>query len=529
MAYILKPSPAPEVVIGLVAPIGVDLDVVTETLTELLREMSYKTASLRLTSLMIEVPTGLAISSDSYISSYKSRIAYTNAICERLGADALAAMAISAIRQTRISIWKNLSEQGGGDLPPDAKPEETPVPFQAYIVRQLKRPEEVRLFRSVYGRQFILVSAYSPQETRLKRIEEQERKSVGGLISAVDAHKAAFELIDQDTRESQEPSGQNVRDAFPLGDVFIDASTKVSCRETLRRFIHLLFGSNEITPTRDEYGMYLAKSASLRSSDLSRQVGAAVFRNSGEIATLGCNEVPKAGSGTYWPGDEGDRRDFVQGHDPNEGHKLSLMVDVLDRLVQGAHLSEALLALGDAQKICRELLKETGEKSIKESKLMDLLEFGRIIHAEMSAISDAARRGISLQDGVIYVTTFPCHLCAKHIVASGIKRLVYLEPYPKSYATDLHGDSIEVEGSGKSGKVSFDPFKGVSPQRYRDLFEKGKRKLSGGAALPWHEGQRHPMIEVYYPSYFEAEVYATAQLKAGMEELVASAFPPAHD
>jgi len=264
--------------------------------------------------------------------------------------------------------------------------------------------------------------------------------------------------------------------------------------------------------------MYLAKSASLRSSDLSRQVGAAIFRQSGEVASLGCNEVPKAGGGTYWPGDEGDNRDFVQGHDPNEGYKISLMVDVLDRLVRGSHLSGSLQEIGDPQKICRELLKDTGEKSIRESKVMDLLEFGRIIHAEMSAISDAARKGIPLQDSTVYGTTFPCHLCAKHIVASGIKRLVYLEPYPKSYATDLHGDSIEVEGNGRSGKVSFEPFKGVSPQRYRDLFEKGKRKVSGGAALPWREGVRRPMIEVYYPSYFEAEVYVAAKLKEKMEE-----------
>jgi deoxycytidylate deaminase len=303
--------------------------------------------------------------------------------------------------------------------------------------------------------------------------------------------------------------------------VFIDASTKISCRETLRRFVHLFFGSNEITPTHDEYGMYLAKSASLRSSDLSRQVGAAIFHPSGEVATLGCNEVPKAGGGTYWPGDEGDKRDFVQGHDPNEGHKISLMVDLLDRLMKGSYLSKELLEKGDAQKICRELLKETGEKSIKESKLMDLLEFGRIIHAETSAISDAARKGIPLQHGTIYVTTFPCHLCAKHIVASGLKRLVYLEPYPKSYATALHEDSIAVEGNGRSDKVSFEPFKGVSPQRYRDLFEKGRRKLSGGAALPWHEGSKHPMIEVYYPSYFEAEVYIAAKLKEGIEKLLA--------
>jgi deoxycytidylate deaminase len=518
LAHVLKPSPTPELIIGLVAPIGVDLDTVVDILTELLREMSYRTSLFRVTSLMREVPTGLSISSDSYVLSYKSRIAYANAICARLGEDALAAMAISAIQAARPDIWKSQYERGLSQLPPEALAEETPVPSQAYIIRQLKRPEEVRLLRSVYGRQFILVSAYSPQEVRLKRIEDLERSSQGGLVSEVDAHKSAFELVAQDAREIQEPSGQNVRDAFPLGDVFIDASTKISCRETLRRFIHLLFGSNEITPTHDEYGMYLAKSASLRSSDLSRQVGAAIFRQSGEVASLGCNEVPKAGGGTYWPGDEGDKRDFVQGHDPNEVLKMSLVVDVLDRLVKGSHLSEELLGIGDAQKICKKLLQETGNKSIRESKVMDLVEFGRIIHAEMLAITDAARKGIPLQDATLYCTTFPCHLCAKHVVACGVKRLVYLEPYPKSYAEDLHGDSIEVEGEGRSGKVSFEPFKGVSPQRYRDLFEKGKRKMSSGAALPWDEGHRHPMIEVYYPSYFQAEVYVAARLREGMDD-----------
>src|SRR5271157_3381801 len=104
----------------------------------------------------------------------------------------------------------------------------------------------------------------------------------------------------------------------------------------VQRFIRLLFGSNEVTPTHDEYGMYIAKSASLRSSDLSRQVGSAIFRTSGEVVTLGCNEVPKAGGGTYWTGDALDARDFVAGHDPNEAQKLEILVDLLDRLKKAA-------------------------------------------------------------------------------------------------------------------------------------------------------------------------------------------------
>jgi len=517
MASVLKPSPTPELIIGIVAPIGVDLNEVASVLTELLGAMGYSATTLRLTSLMTEVPTGVSLSDDSYVQSYKSRIAYANAICDRFGRDALAAMAISAIRSARPTLWKARLERGLEPLPVGAIPEETPIPSQAYIIRQLKRPEEVQLLRSVYGRQFILVSAYSPQDARLKRIEDEERRSLGGLISDVEAHNSAFGLVSLDAKETQDPNGQNVRDAFPLGDVFIDATSRISCMETLSRFIHLLFGSNEITPTHDEYGMYIAKSASLRSSDLSRQVGAAIFRQSGEIATMGCNEVPKAGGGTYWFGDEGDRRDFVEGRDPNEGHKVSLLVDILDRLARGSHLTQSLLDLGDAHKIAKKLLEDSSTHAISDSKVMDLLEFGRIIHAEMSAITDAARKGIAIEGATLYCTTFPCNLCAKHIVASGIKRLVYLEPYPKSYATALHADSIEVESDRNNEKVAFDPFKGVSPQRYRDLFEKGRRKISGGVALQWNQGERRPMIEIYYPSYFQAEVSVVAKLEKEVE------------
>jgi cytidine deaminase len=262
--------------------------------------------------------------------------------------------------------------------------------------------------------------------------------------------------------------------------------------------------------------MYTAKSASLRSSDLSRQVGAAIFRVTGEVVTLGCNEVPKAGGGTYWPDDPGDARDFKKGFDPNEHQKLEILVNLLHSLKEGGHLAQSLTDLPNAEAVGRKLLEESAE--VKDSKLMDIIEFGRIIHAEMSAICDAARRGVSIDGTTLYCTTFPCHLCAKHIVASGICRVVYLEPYPKSYAEKLHADSIEVETDTGARKVLFEPFIGVSPYRYRDLFEKGKRKYNG-VAEAWPQGEKRPMIEVYFPSYFEGESRIAVELKRKLGQL----------
>jgi hypothetical protein len=55
-----------------------------------------------------------------------------------------------------------------------------------------------------------------------------------------------------------------------------------------------------------------------------------------------------------------------------------------------------------------------------------------------------------------------------------------MEPYPKSRAKELHPDEIEIEAA-PPGKVSFVPFMGISPFRYRDPFfkrEGGREKMA---------------------------------------------------
>ena len=208
----------------------------------------------------------------------------------------------------------------------------------------------------------------------------------------------------------------------------------------------------------------------------------------------------------------------MRGYDPNEQKKNELLADLISRLKDGQHLSKALLQISDPFEICKVLLSENNDSAIKESKVMDLLEFGRDIHAEMSAISDAARKGLPIAGAILYTTTFPCHMCAKHIVAAGIVKVVYLEPYPKSYARELHEDSIRVEGDGPTQAVDFAPFIGISPYRYRDLFERGKRKY-GGLAQSWHKGIKRPAIEVYYPSYFAAEVHVVKLIQPRLDQV----------
>jgi deoxycytidylate deaminase len=146
-------------------------------------------------------------------------------------------------------------------------------------------------------------------------------------------------------------------------------------------------------------------------------------------------------------------------------------------------------------------------------------DYGRVVHAEMCAICDAARLGRSIKGSTIYCTTFPCHNCTKHIIASGIKRVVYMEPYPKSKAKDLHANEIEIEKESKE-KVSFVPFLGISPFRYRDISQKEKRKRSDGTARRWYadSDQEQPMLEIVVASYPIAEIAAISPLLGTLKQ-----------
>ena len=51
------------------------------------------------------------------------------------------------------------------------------------------------------------------------------------------------------------------------------------------------------------------------------------------------------------------------------------------------------------------------------------------IHAEQNAISDAAKRGVSVNESTIYITHYPCINCLKYILSSGISTIKYLHDY----------------------------------------------------------------------------------------------------
>jgi cytidine deaminase len=483
---------APELVFGLCAPLGTDIEKVKDILVKYLLSYSYKPISFKVTDLMsqIQMP-GMALDLSTTKVKYDSYIKYANKIRELYDDSSV----LSALCCTRIRSYRRNERKKNASIGDDER-KQPYLPSTAYIFHQFKRKEEVDLLRQMDGRLFIFISVYSDKDLRTRDLAQKLAVDESRARTTRRHEFEAKELLNRDEEEEGLPTGQRFRDLFPHADLFVNIDDLEETERAIDRFLRSYFGANNISPTRDEYEMYIAKTASLRSLDLSRQVGAAIFSEQGEVISLGCNEVPKANGGTYWSGDIDDARDYTRGIDENELIKRAILADVVRRLVEGEFVSKENKEMDLVEYIMDESRKRGS--LLREALVMDLLEFGRAIHAEMSALMDAARLGRDVKGAILYCTTFPCHICAKHIIAAGIKKVVYIEPYPKSFAEQLHDEIVIKAGKYTGKKIQFSPFLGISPFRFRDIFERGRRKDDGGRFRPWIDNA--PRVIVKYPS-----------------------------
>ncbi len=387
----------------------------------------------------------------------------------------------------------------------DAQRKLDPAKSYAFVIRQLKHPEEVSALRQIYGDRFFVLALYSTYAERLKQLVE---------IPKIDP-KVAAALIKRDEEDEYTEWGQRTRDAFELGDVFfrIDEPNCTNAMIEAERFLDLLFGKPELSPRAHEHAMYLAYAASLRSADLSRQVGAVVTKSHGDVVAVGANDVPCAGGGQYWP-DKNDQRDHAKREDSNTKHRLKIARDIFERTQPDKKTDEGAFA--------------AFLKTLDGSLLLDITEYGRPVHAEMEAVLSCVRNGISTRGAHVYCTTFPCHNCAKHLVDAGLMEVQYVEAYPKSMATTLHSDAIYWEeeaapGEQPCGRVVFKHYVGVGARRYMDLFSltlssgrRVKRKNKTGEISTWDPATAEPRVPSETASS-DLELKAIAELRMAME------------
>ncbi len=152
--------------------------------------------------------------------------------------------------------------------------------------------------------------------------------------------------------------------------------------------------------TWDEYFMGIAKLSAMRSKDPSTQVGACIVGRDNRILSIGYNGTPNGFDDDNFPWSR-------------EGNPL-------------------------------------------ETKYL------YVCHAEMNAVLNFMGNRKDMEDAKIYVDLFPCNECAKIIIQSGIKEVIYL--------SDKYYDTDEV----KASKYLFD----ICGVRYRSLSRGDNKKIN---------------------------------------------------
>lgn len=456
-----------ELVIAFCGPMGAPIEsVVAAFRKEMTDTRDYQTSVIKISSLIRDL-VGIDEESfgDEIVERKKKYIEAGDYMrTETKQPQILAAAAVSEIYKK-----KNELKRDAGD-----------VARVCYLVDSLKHPAEIDLLKKVYADSFYLVGVYADRNARERIVSE-------GKASLLNK---AQEIIDKDYDGGWDDDfTQKLGKVFHRSDFFVhtDGSDEEVVESKVRRFCNVVFGTKIVSPSVIERSMYSAWSAGANSACLSRQVGAAVVSSDDRLLGVGWNDVPRSGGGVYTDENlekQGGRLVSLKDNRcyrydtcacRNDTTKNEIITKLTNRIIGKFH---GRLDLMDFEKI---------EKILRGSEISSLTEFSRAIHAEMHAMFNALKDHSSkLDGGSIFVTTYPCHNCARHIILSGIKMIHFIEPYPKSRAIELHDDAL-TDSIVEDGRVRLVAFEGIAPSRFLDLFSYSTEKRKNSSNYKFRE------------------------------------------
>jgi dCMP deaminase len=325
-----------------------------------------------------------------------------------------------------------------------------------FVIDAFRNPFESMFFKERYSA-FYLMAIKSPESDRHNRLSEE-----------FDLSKSQIEAQDK----KEEPSGspldnidifvsQNIAACIEKADIHINNEGEfgsgkfLELRGRLVTYISLIQHPGLITPERDEKLMQVAYTAKLNSGCISRQVGAVVTNSLGAIVSIGWNDVPE-GQTQCLLRNMDHLRSGTDANSYSEYEKTDVDFNEV--------VTEKLALIRD-----REQLKGRGlafcfkgfHNQIKKDKNQ---VHTRALHAEENAFLQIVKHGgQGVKSGTLYTTASPCELCSKKAYQLGIKRIVYIAPYP----------GIAVQHVIKSGtnQPTMTLFSGAIGQAYSKLYD----------------------------------------------------------
>jgi len=317
---------------------------------------------------------------------------------------------------------------------------------ESVVMDGIKNPGELAELRKHPNA--YLVAVDSSKDMRWKRVAVEDYNGFLGQ----------FERDDEIDKDERLDYGQKVQACVDLADIMLlndvdwgDSKRKKD--EFAKKVVHyvgLLQKPGLREPTARELLMNNAYWTSLRSKCLSRRVGAViVFQDSTTrqfyVLAAGHNHVPAG------------LKDCVEEYGEcyrdkkrREAYEKIKYCPACGSETSDGRCSNAACGYSSAD---RDLLEP-----FSYSRGLDVCP---IVHAEESAILQVSLLGgPALRGSIMFTTTFPCPLCAKMIIESGIREVVYVEAYPMKEAVEML-EQAEVQSTR---------FEGVKAQAFFKLF-----------------------------------------------------------
>ena len=231
-------------------------------------------------------------------------------------------------------------------------------------------------------------------------------------------------ISDKNNKEEIRIALPDTKACVDISDIAInnnDDDKKIFYEKILKYFL-LILNPGAFPPEEDEVYMNTAYLFSLMSTCISRKVGALIVNKKGYVIGIGFNDVGPNQIGYVYRfvKDFKENKTFIENYGGDFANflldKIGFISEEQVELIDIPFCFSDIYSDFKIQNIG--LLDTKGDFKHKEFRYI------RSLHAEENAILQIAETGgFSLADSTIYVTTFPCELCAKKIARVGIRRL----------------------------------------------------------------------------------------------------------
>lgn len=333
-----------------------------------------------------------------------------------------------------------------------------PTKEEVYVVIDaIRNPFEAIFFRERYAA-FYLVSINTHNEDRVHRLKKILNLNEEQLTN-IDYKEYERNLKGDDFFYSQ-----NISKCIEIADIHLNnpqggENDFTTLKKQLAWYVSLIMHPGLITPSMKERCMQVAYTAKLNSACLSRQVGASVTDENYSIKSIGWNnsaegQPPCALRNIEHLLDNEDQEAYSHYEKNNTKFRELVRVKYQEKI--------------DSKDIAKKLRGRNIAYCFKD--LQNSLEneknqvHTRSLHAEENAFLQLAKYGgTGIKGGILFTTASPCELCSKKAYQLGIKRVIYIDPYPgiaKEHILSIGPNSPKLE-----------LFHGAIGRAYNHLFE----------------------------------------------------------